>query len=85
MNIFCRLQNGWNAFLNKDPTVVYKPQINTYSYRPDRARFSGRNERSIATSIYNRISMDAASIDIKHVRLDANDRYTEMMDSSLNN
>lgn len=80
-----RLKSAWNAFFNKDPTV------NTYSYgfgdsyRPDRRRMSRGNERSIVTAIYNRIAMDCAAIDMRHVRLDENGRYVENMDSGFNN
>lgn len=79
-----RLQHGWNAFMNRDPTSDYNSNTVTYSYRPDRLRFSGGNEKTIVTSIYNRIAIDAASIDIKHVRLDKNDRYMETIESGLN-
>ena len=84
MGLMNRLQHGWNAFMNRSPTSDYKPETVTYSYRPDRIRFSGGNEKTIVTSIYNRIAIDAASIDIKHVRLDKNDRYMETIDSGLN-
>lgn len=75
-----RLKNAWNAFFNKDPT----PKSNGYYTKPDRVRLSRGNERSIITSIYNRIAMDAAAIDIKHVRLDENDRFKEEIRSGLN-
>ena len=84
MGLRDRLQHGWNAFWNRDPTDDYRHGMLTYSYRPDRVRFSGGNEKTIVTSIYNRIAIDAASIDIKHVRLDENDRYVETINSSLN-
>lgn len=84
MGLINRIQHGWNAFMNRDPTSEYNPSTVTYSYRPDRIRFSGGNEKTIVTSIYNRIAIDAASIDIKHVRLDKNDRYVETIDSGLN-
>jgi len=84
MGLIDRLQHGWNAFMNRDPTEDYKQGMVTYAYKPDRIRFSGGNERTITTSIYNRIALDAAAIDIKHVRLDANDRYTETIESGLN-
>ena len=85
MGIRNRIQNAWNAFFNKDPTATanYYSSVSSYN-RPDRKRFSGGNERSIVTSVYNRIAMDAASISIKHVRLDENDRYVEKIDSGLN-
>ena len=84
MGLLNRLQHGWNAFTNRDPTSDYRQNTITYSYRPDRVRYTGGNEKTIVTSIYNRIAIDAASIDIKHVRLDKNDRYIETIDSGLN-
>ena len=84
MGLMNRLQHGWNAFMNRDPTPDYQPGAITYSYNPNRVRFSGGNEKSIVTSVYNRIAIDAAAIDIKHVRLDANERYMETVDSGLN-
>ena len=85
MKLTNRIQHAWNAFLNRDPTDYYK-DINgpSYSYRPDRVRFSRGNERSIVTSVYNRIALDAAAIDILHVRVDDNDRFSEIIDSNLN-
>lgn len=80
-----RLKRGWNAFLNKDPTPNYQDVGISYSYRPDRPRFTRGNERSIVTSVYNRIALDVASINIQHVRLDDNDRFLETIDSGLNN
>ena len=84
-----RLKNAWNAFLSRDPTDDFKMEYNDIGvgsyYRPDRFRYSGRNERSIVTSIYNRIALDVAAIDIRHVRLDENDRYIKTIDSPLNN
>lgn len=84
MGFMDRLQHGWNAFMNRDPTEDHKYGTVTYSYRPDRVRFSGGNEKTIVTSIYNRIAIDAAAVDIKHVRLDKNDRYIETIESGLN-
>lgn len=78
------LQHGWNAFFNRDPTAEYKQQGTSYYRRPDRVRFSGGNERSIVTSIYNRIAMDAAAIDIRHVDLDKDGRYKSDRKSGLN-
>lgn len=79
-----RLKHAWNAFFNKDPTNDSWNDGSTSYSRPDRVRFSSGNERSIVTSVYNRIAMDAAAIDIKHVRLDKNDRYAETIKSGLN-
>ena len=81
-----RLKHAWNAFLNRDPTITYKQDIGTSYYRrPDRPRLSRGNEKTIITSIYNRIALDVAAIDIQHVRLDANGRYVETIESGLNN
>ncbi len=57
----------------------------SYSYRPDRPRFTRGNEKSIVTSVYNRIALDVAAIQIKHVQLDENGRYLEEVESGLNN
>ena len=85
MGFLDRLQHGWNAFMNKDPTMHYQSIGASYSTRPDRPRFSRGNERSIVTSVYNRIAMDVAAIDIRHCKVDKNGRFTEIIDSGLNN
>lgn len=79
-----RLQHAWNAFTN--PTDVLKSSYNVYSssYRPDRVRLTRGNERSIITAIYNRLSLDVASISIQHAKVDDNGHYVESIDSSLN-
>lgn len=79
-----RLKHAWNAFTNRDPTPYYRDLGSSYGYRPDRPRFSRGNEKSIVTSVYNRIAMDVASIEIKHVKLDENGRYSETIESGLN-
>lgn len=83
MSLKDRLQHGWNAFMNKDPTLEYSIGPVT-SFRPDRRRTVRGNEKSIINSIFNRMAVDASQIDIRHVRLDKNDRYIEDMDSELN-
>lgn len=80
-----RIKHAWNAFMNKDSVIRYRDIGMGYSYRPDRPRLSRGNERSIVTSVYNRIALDVASIDIQHVRLDDNNRFLEVIDSGLNN
>lgn len=79
-----RLRHAWNAFRNRDPTEQFKDIGAGYYYRPDRVRLTRGNERSIVTSIYNRIAIDVASIDIKHCRLDDNERFVSEIDSNLN-
>lgn len=87
MGLISRLKNSWNAFIIKEDKSIYIPgnyEVGSY-YRPDRTESPRINDRSIMTSILNRISMDAASIDVRHCRLDKNNRYFEDIDSKLNN
>ena len=84
MGLTDRLQHAWNAFMNKDPTRYYKPTGSSYSYRPDRPRFTRGNERSTVTSVYNRIALDVASLDIKHCDLDEDGYIKSIRDSGLN-
>lgn len=86
MGLMDRFQRAWNVFINnRDPTLHTWDRGYFNTYRPDRVRFSGGNERTIVTAVYNRIAMDAAAIDIKHVRLDENERYKKTILSGLNN
>ena len=85
MGLINRIQRGWNAFSNRDPTNDSNDQGMSYFYRPDRPRFTRGNERSIVTSVYNRIALDASAINIQHVRLDDNGRFSSVIESGLNN
>ena len=78
-----RIKNAWNAFFNKDP-VDYSDIGASYSYRPDRVRLTRGNDRTIITSVYNRIALDVAAIQFKHARLNSDERYVETIDSHLN-
>lgn len=78
-----RLRRTWNAFTNKDPTPEWAGGVSYY--RPDRPRFTRGNERSVVTAVLNRIAIDAAQIDIKHIKTDNDGRYLEDADSDLNN
>lgn len=85
MSIIERLQHGWNAFMNKDPTTVRQFNAGpSYTYRPDRPRVTRGNDRTTINAIINRIAIDAANINIQHVKLDDNNRFTETIDSGLN-
>lgn len=85
MGFIDRLQHGWNAFINnKDPTSTYKSTGQGYYYRPDRPRFTRGNERSLITAVFNRMALDAAATDLKHVMLDKNGRYKSDINSGLN-
>lgn len=80
-----RIKNAWNTFLNRDPTTMYRESGYVSYYRPDRPRLSGRNERSIVTSVLNRIALDVASVEIKHCRTDKDGRFVEELETGLNN
>lgn len=85
MGLSDRFKRGWNAFINnKDPTIQYQEVGTGYYRRPDRSTIVRRNERSIVTTLFNRISMDASSVNIMHCRLDDNGRFFEQIDSGLN-
>lgn len=79
-----RLKHAWNAFFSRDPTFTRYEYGPGYSSRPDKVRSVSGGDRTIATAIFNRIALDATSIDIKHVRLDEHGRYLEDMPSCLN-
>lgn len=85
MGFMDRLKHAWNTFNSRDPTGGQYNIGAGYSHRPDRVGFTRGNERSLVTSVYNRIAMDAAAIKIQHIRLDENDRFMGVMPSGLNN
>ncbi|WNT45394.1 portal protein [Arthrobacter phage Argan] len=80
------LKHAWNAFSERDnkPRSPFENLGNSYGMRPDRRRLSTINDKSILSTIYTRIANDVASISIKHVRLDQNERYSETMNTDLN-
>lgn len=84
MGFLDRLQHGWNAFMSRAPTGSYYDIGQSYLYRPDRVILTRGNERSIITSVYNRIALDVSAINIKHCRLNNNGRYMSVIDSGLN-
>jgi len=79
------LQHGWNVFRNKDPSpkTDYYTSISS-SYRLDRTRLTGGNERTIVASIYNRLALDASSVNMMHAKVDQNGSYQETLDTGLN-
>lgn len=79
-----RLQHAWDVFRNREPTYNYTDIGASYSYRPDRTRLTKGNERSIVTSIFNRIALDVATIQIRHCKVDENGRFSSNIDSPLN-
>lgn len=83
MTFGSRLKHAWDAFRSKESTYEYRGP--GYSYRPDRPRLTRGNDRSIVTAVYNRIAMDVAAVNIRHVRLDENNRYVDEIRSGLNN
>lgn len=84
MSFGSRLKHAWNAFAGNVQTN-YRDLGMSYSYRADRPRMSRGNERSIVTSVYNRIALDVAALNIQHVRLDENGRFLSVIDDGLNN
>lgn len=87
MGLLDRLQHAWNAFVYNDSVPRGSRYVDlgySSTYRPDRMYFTKGNERSIVVSVYNRIAIDCSSVNIKHVRLDENERFTEVIDSGLN-
>lgn len=83
-SIFTRVKRGWNAFMNKDPTTRRNMFDYGTSLRPDRMRFTRGNERSIVTAVFNRIAIDVAQIDIRHCKLDDDERFLEVIKSDMN-
>lgn len=82
-----RIRSGWNAFIGRDPTLESQIQQEFgygYTKRPDRIRYTGGNQRTIVAAVYNRISVDVASITIEHARLDENGHFQEVIYSGLN-
>ena len=80
-----RLKHAYNAFMNRDPTYPRYDDGPGYSYRPDRPRFTRGNEKTIVTSVFNRIALDVASMTFTHCQLDDNGRYLKGINSGLNN
>ena len=84
MSFGSRLKHAWNAF-NGSTQMDYRNLGMSYAYRADRPRLSRGNERSIVTSVYNRIALDVAALKIQHVRLDENERFISIIQDGLNN
>lgn len=84
MSFGSRLKHAWNAF-SGNAQLNYRDLGMSYSYRADRPRLTRGNERSIVTSVYNRIALDVAALNIQHVRLDKNGRFLSVIEDGLNN
>lgn len=86
MALITRIKNAWNAFLHQDIAKEYWSDSDdySYSYRPDRLLLLNGSDKSIVTSIYNRIAVDASSLDIRHVKLNSEGRYEKTIKSPLN-
>ena len=85
LSIGSRFKRAWNTFTNRDPTPFFNSMGASYSYRPDRTRFTRGNERTIVTAVYNKIAIDVAGLDIQHCKLDENGGYISPINSGLNN
>lgn len=84
MSILDRFKKSWSIFFGRDHPNLYPDRGPSYSVYPDKHFFIGGGEKTIITSIYNRIAVDCADLDIRHVRLDENGRYIGEIDSKLN-
>src|SRR3954467_8914412 len=84
-----RLRHAWNVFRQNDQVDSFNGTLQygsgSWGSRPDRARMSFSNERSIIRAVIMRIAIDAASVDMFHARVDENDYFIEKLDSGLNN
>lgn len=85
-NFTSRLKHAWNSFASDEerPQQFFPPTGSASNAPPDRPRFRIFSERTIISSIYTRLAIDVSSIQIEHVRTDANGTYKETMDSGLN-
>lgn len=81
-----RLRKSWNILINRNQEEEFKTAIGDYvsTYRPDNHRPRYSNERTIMTSVFNRIALDVSAVDIEHVKVDSNGSYIETIDSYLN-
>lgn len=86
MGFFDQARKGWNAFRNRDPTPVHYgySYASVSSSKPDRRKLSYGVDRTILTSLINRIAVDAAQIDIVHCQLDPEGRFSDVIKSGLN-
>lgn len=85
-SIGSRFKRAWNVFFSREPPNRSTEYYGTgYSYRPDRHRLSRSNDQTILGAIYNRIALDASTVDIRHVKLDSENQYLEDVNSELNN
>jgi hypothetical protein len=85
MSVKDRLMHAWNAFAGQDPNIRSSDYGAGYGTRPDRVRMFITNERSIISSIYTRLAIDVASVPIRHIRLDPSGRYSDDIQSALQN
>lgn len=84
MSFGSRLKHAWNAFTG-NVQINHRDLGMSYSYRADRPRLTRGNERSIVTSVYNRIALDVAALNFQHIRLDENGRFLSVIEDGLNN
>lgn len=86
LTISSRIKNAWNTFRNKNPAEEFKAPIGvSYSYRPDRPRYTGGRDKSIITSLFTRIALDVATLDFKYVELNDDNAFIKEVDSEFNN
>lgn len=74
----------WNVFLGRSPNEKYEDRGRETFYRPDTSSVWRTAEKSLVNTIYNRIAVDVASVDIEHVKVDEEGRYLETIPSKFN-
>lgn len=78
------IQHAWNAFQSRDEGMDYDFRHGPFqTFRPERHVIRLSSERTIITPILNRMAIDVAAIDLRHVRVDNNENYLEELNSGL--
>ena len=81
-----RLKKAWNAFTNRDPTLSNTTSMGvSYGRQQHRHRINRCAERSIIASVYNRMSLDATNVNIRHCEVNDDGRFIKIINSPLNN
>lgn len=88
MGLINFIKHAWNIFNDKNINDSYYNKNNyitvssfTNPYRP---QLTTSNDRSILAAVYNRIAIDCSQIDIRHVKVDDEDKFIETIESDLN-
>lgn len=80
-----RIQHAWNAFTKSPDRWAYRDDGPSYGDRPDRVRLAINTGRTQLAAMYLRIAIDCAQLTYRHAKIDQNERYTETVNSRMNN